>query len=721
MPPESSFVRLWKIRGSGAEPRRRVSALLLVLLSAGAPITAASVSSLGAGVSVEPDNSSFALAGDAVTYSHEITNTGGAVDAFEISSLGTLGYAVELLNPINGSVIALDADGDGSWDGAVTVNTGGLPPGGSVFYDLRVTVPGSAVSGDKESTRLIATSNLDPGLSGEAIDETLVVDPADIGPVVLVPNQSGYIGPGGSVVYTHRLFNNSGTSDTFDLVLSGTLPSWGSAAYEDSDADGLYTPGIDLPITEIQNLSDGDVRTFFVSVDVSADASPGEADMTTITASSRSSPPLAGTALDITTVILATTHELSGGGTELVEGGDNAIFPGHLQNLLEQGETFNFTLSASPINDAFLHPTQLMLDNDGDGTPETLIAEDANGSGLWSFVDPAHDSDADGNPDVVLAGLSSVAYELRRAVDPGQTPYRDPVTFTATASSTGEVDKVTAVNLLPAPTDALMAGVELFATADGVLVEWQTALEIGTAGFHVERFEADGGVVRLNEETLTGLLHSPMGGLYRWLDTDPLEVRETATYQLVVVDVGGAERVFGPFSAETLEEAASPEEPAHFHRNAPAHRFTAQAREPVLRTGGGRAQAQRNTAQSKSGFSGRLRVRVMETGLYTVTAAEMATAWGEDVPTISALIATGGLRLFQQEAPAMEPECIVPDPGMVLRTVICAPGASPPILPKVCPIGRPKTVVRSTSSARRSSPSTPKKTSIGWRKGSARA
>ncbi len=42
-----------------------------------------------------------------------------------------LGWKVELLNPTTGSVIATDTNGDGVWDGGVTINTGTLTPGGS--------------------------------------------------------------------------------------------------------------------------------------------------------------------------------------------------------------------------------------------------------------------------------------------------------------------------------------------------------------------------------------------------------------------------------------------------------------------------------------------------------------------------------------------------------------------------------------------------------------
>lgn len=599
------------------------------------------------GVTVEPNNGSFATPGSTVTYSHEVVNTGEGNDAFDLTLTSELGYAVELIDPATGSVIATDSNGDGVWDGGVTINTGSLAPNDSVFYDVRVTIPGGAMVGDQDTTRLTATSNRNSMVSDVAIDETIIVDPADVGDVVLVSDQSGVIGPGGTIAYTHRIFNNTGVNDTFDLVLGGTTAGWTSTIYADNNGDGVYTPGIDIAISNTLNLPDGGFQTFFVVVDAPGGAMPGDTDVTAISAISQNDPTLGDSASDTTTVIPATTHDLSGGDTLLVDGGDTAVFPGTIDNLQDTTDTFNFTITASAVNDAFLHPTEIYFDTNADGIPDTLVATDSDGDGTWDTVDPAFDSDMDGNPDTVLAGNGQLAYELRRAVDPLQTPYRDPVTLTATATSTGERDSITAVNLLAAPTHAVISAFRLAKAAGGTVVEWETALEIGTVGFYVERANGDGTYKRLQSEALTGLLRSPAGGTYRFLDTDRVE--GPTAYRIVEVDVQGRERIYGPFTARLNRETT-----------APVGGFSATPRPAARPT----QPLEAASLQQEGTPSGRLRLRVTEAGLYVVTAAELAAAWESDPTTIANLISSGGLRLFVEEPEAADPGCPTQTPGV---------------------------------------------------------
>ncbi|MCP5016063.1 MAG: DUF11 domain-containing protein, partial [Ketobacter sp.] len=152
-------------------------------------------------VTVEPNNAGFAVAGGTVTYTHTVTNTGQAADSYNLTLTSELGYTVELIDPTTGTVIATDSDGDGVWDGGVTVNTGSLNPGESAEYRVRVNVPGGTPLGTEETTTLTAASDRDPAGTGAfATDETTVVDSLDLGPVALIPDQSGVVLPGDSIV-----------------------------------------------------------------------------------------------------------------------------------------------------------------------------------------------------------------------------------------------------------------------------------------------------------------------------------------------------------------------------------------------------------------------------------------------------------------------------------------------------------------------------------------
>ncbi|HEY9421638.1 MAG TPA: hypothetical protein VIW92_09500, partial [Thermoanaerobaculia bacterium] len=85
------------------------------------------------------------------------------------------------------------------------------------------------------------------------------------------------------------------------------------------------------------------------------------------------------------------------------------------------------------------------------------------------------------------------------------------------------------------------------AEGGGVLVEWSTASEVGTAGFHLQRWDRTARRwTPVNKELLAGLLHAPQGGVYRFVD-EGASPSDPQTYRLVEVEAGGGRRVHGPF------------------------------------------------------------------------------------------------------------------------------------------------------------------------------
>ncbi|NJL27565.1 MAG: hypothetical protein HC897_06535, partial [Thermoanaerobaculia bacterium] len=70
-------------------------------------------------------------------------------------------------------------------------------------------------------------------------------------------------------------------------------------------------------------------------------------------------------------------------------------------------------------------------------------------------------------------------------------------------------------------TYVLLAGAEAHVIEGKVVLEWQTAAEVGTVGFDVERLErATGKRVRLNRGLLPAEVDAPQGAVYRWVDSD---------------------------------------------------------------------------------------------------------------------------------------------------------------------------------------------------------
>ncbi len=290
-----------------------------------------------AGVVIEYDNAGFGFAGDTVSYAHVVENTGEGDDSYDITLTQRLGWASTLVDPGSGAVIAADANGDGVWDGGVEVNTGTLAPGGTIEYELRVTIPGGTAAGVAESSALRATSDRNPGRFDVATDETMVVDVLE--PVTVLPDNSGVASSGGSAVYTHRVLNNTGATATFLLSASREtedppVPVWPTAFYWDANSDGVYTPGVDIQITNTSQLADGEWQTVFVVVSVPDGVADFTTDVVHLTAALSTDPDnVFGTATDTTTVRPPLIMDLSGGGTRWVDAGDCSGIPGRAAQL----------------------------------------------------------------------------------------------------------------------------------------------------------------------------------------------------------------------------------------------------------------------------------------------------------------------------------------------------------------------------------------------------
>lgn len=591
------------------------------------------------GVTVEPNNAGFAVPGGSVTYTHVVTNTGQQTDSYSLTLESELGYTVELLDPATGTVIATDSNGDGVWDGGATVNTGALAVGASMEYRVRVNVPGGATVGTEETTTLTATSDTDGSAAAFATDETTVVDSLDLGPVALTPDHSGVVTAGGSIAYTHAVINNTGMSDTFDLTAFPTLAGWTATIYNDSNGDGVYSPGIDVAISNTLLLSDGQLQTIFVVVDAPPGAMAGDADVVHLTAISQADSSLFDAATDTTTVVPATTHDLSGGGTLLVDPSDIATFPGTVKNLTDTDDRYDFTITASPFLglDGLDHPTQLWIDTNADGVPDTQIAEDTDGDGTWDTIAPGFDTDGDNAPDVAVAAGDELAYELRRPVDAMQLAYRDPITLTATSQNTGEADSVTTTNLLAAVTHAMLEGLDITTVGNRVVIAWRTTLEHRTAGFLVERQRPDGTFQPLHRGILPALPSAPAGGVYRFVDPSAT-LGQNATYILREVEIDGRLRLLAQrnllLDPQKLATPSSPLPAAGFSREAvhiPAPRAT--------------QRPERRNFESRNSPAERLRLAVRGPGLYFVSAETIADQFQVAPAEVAALIVQGQLRL----------------------------------------------------------------------------
>ena len=591
------------------------------------------------GVLVEPNNSGYGVAGTSLTYSHVVVNTGNRVDSFDITPVTELGWPVELIDPATGAVLARDLNADGVWDGGVTINTGSVPPGVSVPYELRVTIPTGTAVDTQQTSGLRATSVRSPVVTSAASDVTLVVN--SIGKIIISPDNSGIITSPGTVAYSHHVVNLTEAPDTIDLAVTNSQSSgWTSTIHWDTNGDGEYTPNVDLEIHNTRQLQHQESQLIFVVVSADDQQPHGTVNVSNVTATSRAIPNLFDGASDTTTVLdQPIDFDLSGGGTRLVDPGTSAVFPGRLRNLGEVADTYDFTLTASPYwgFDGLLHGTQLVIDSNNDGDPNLRIAEDTNGDGVWDYVDPAYATAPDGNPGVTLAAGANLAYELIRPVDLAQRPYRDPVTLTARSLTSGDTDSVTATNIVVSATHAVLDSFRTFTLGGRVMVEWQTASEVGTIGFDLfRRDEAKQEFRKLNKRVLRSVLDAPQGGIYRIIDPG-VPAGNKVNYMLIERDAWGGRSVFGPF-AVIAEELSTTDQRA----GSPAW---SGVYEPIPRLSSVRENDPRPVATLPGQPSGRARIAVRDEGLVWVAGTDLAPALGLDETTMIKVIREGWLKL----------------------------------------------------------------------------
>lgn len=604
------------------------------------------------GVSVEPNNAGFVTPGGAITFQHTVTNTGSATDNYTLTLTSQRGYTVELIDPITGMVVATDSNGDGVWDGGITVKTGSLASGATKNYLVRVSVPAGATPGTEDTVVLNGVSSYGAQFRDDAKDE-LTVLPSGGGNVLVTPDNSGVVAAGQTTWYAHRVFNNTGAADTFDLRVDSTL-GWTTTVYGDSNGDGVYTPGVDLPIANTAQIPNGGSQLVFVVTTAPGGASGGTRDVAQLLATSRTSPgQFFGTATDTTTVTGTPGHDLSGGGTRIVAPGQTAIFPGSMNNTGTSVDRLELSISAAGLfgADGLAHPTELWIDTDADDIPDTLIAVDSDGDGTWdrlcgSFSPPATSSlpcsaatfndDGDAFPDVSVAAGGSVAYELRRAVPAGQRIPRDFVTLTQTSVNNPSLDpdSVTATWLFAAATRASIRGVRVDAAG---LVEFATGTQRGTKAFNLYSVSGrrDATPLLLNAEPIPApVADSLMPILYR-ARTEPL----TQPFLLIEeIETSGNRLVKGPFRIDDQNLRREFERiERRLDRQGVAQGDARQAR-PLAKKKGDAAKLQRLHARRSRSPEG-VRIEVADAGVVTIPMADLAAAGlpgGAD---------SGGLRL----------------------------------------------------------------------------
>lgn|GEM_PF-727126 len=204
------------------------------------------------GVTISPlSQSATALPGEAVTYTLTITNLGEISETFSISNAGQHW-------PVQLSTQAL----------------GPLPPGDNASLTITVSVPLAAGGGESDSLLvLVSAPHVAPA---QAVFTTTAASVYGLSVSVPLDAQQGMRGQ--TLTYTLELTNSGNTTDTFDVVITGTWP------VSVTTSAGVFDPEAGIV------LGRGGEVTLTLSVAIPAEALNGSVEVTEITLRSRNAP-----------------------------------------------------------------------------------------------------------------------------------------------------------------------------------------------------------------------------------------------------------------------------------------------------------------------------------------------------------------------------------------------------------------------------------------------
>jgi uncharacterized repeat protein (TIGR01451 family) len=225
-------------------------------------LTTTAVVNVVYGVQLSADEAQSGTVGTAVTYTVAITNTGNVQNSFALAQTG------------------------GAWAAALSETNILLDAEASTTFEVVVTVPLTAADGQFDTAVLQATGNGGVTATVSLTTTAIVVEPPPTYGAQLsadTPAQSGDAGT--TITYTLHLTNTGDVQDTFNLSVAGVWTA-------------------DLSTTSIM-LGAGSSAQFTVVVNIPANATNGQNDVATVTATSQT----ANTATD--TAQLTTTAEVS--------------------------------------------------------------------------------------------------------------------------------------------------------------------------------------------------------------------------------------------------------------------------------------------------------------------------------------------------------------------------------------------------------------------------
>lgn len=192
-----------------------------------------------------------------------------------------------------------------------------------------------------------------------------------------------------------------------------------------------------------------------------------------------------------------------------------------------------------------------------------------------------------------------------------------------------------------AATPAVVFGFRAVPTSEGVLASWETASEVGTARFELQRLVAGGkSWVRVDDGRLVAAPQVFQGSVYRTVDrgADP---RSVQSYRVVERDLWGGERIHGPFVVDPSREAFERE--SDFAAVTPRPLAGLAAKDSVVPS----STQRRPKVDAASG----LKLGVGKAGITRVGATEIASGLGLSPSEVASRLLSKGFALSRGGAP----------------------------------------------------------------------
>ena len=175
---------------------------------------------------------------------------------------------------------------------------------------------------------------------------------------------------------------------------------------------------------------------------------------------------------------------------------------------------------------------------------------------------------------------------------------------------------------------AALSSFEAINDGGGVVIRWTTSSESGTVGFYLFK-EVDGVWEAAHEGLLPGLLTAPQGGVYE------IHASSGGRYLLQELDMDGAINEYGPFDVTPGPgEVAVLADGEIFARRAHAINVSRRAKA-------------NGAALESAGLATTVHVGISKTGVYSVTADQIASFLARDVTTVRSQILAGEFDLTE--------------------------------------------------------------------------